>query len=378
MAELNSRILQTRTIAMSLPDTGIQETPMREPHQKFKGHTDNVTGVIHLPGRQRIITCSDDGSLRLWNCKNGLQIGKDWRDGENKVNAVALSPDAKTVASGSDDGAVRLWDIGRGKMIDKWMGHSEAVWAVCWDRDGKQVVSVSGSGDGTTRVWDVESGNSETLGPIATTTLDAVFSNNGHVTVYSPDQTMIATGGRGINVWDAKTFELLTTLTVAQPACSLVWAVDGKSLISGSHEGGDIITWNTTTWKQIALWPTEHRHCIHAIAISPNGRILASASVDQTARLWNLENGQPISSPIQHPNSVLCISFSVGGELLATGCSDNNAYTWDITTIIKEAGFNDLLLDSDVSIITFPKYCFPLTFIPPFFSFRSLGYLLIS
>ena len=353
---------------MSLPDTGTQKMSVREPHQKFKGHTGAVSGIIHLPGRQRIITCSKDGSLRIWNCKNGLQIGNDWRDGESGVNAIGLSPDGKTVASGSDDGAVRLWDIEGRKVIDKWTGHSQKVWGVCWGRDGKRVVS--GSEDGTTRVWNVESGDSETLGPIATTTQDAEF-NIGYATVYSPDQTMIATGGGDIKIWDAKTFELLTTLPVQQMTHSLVWAVDGKTLISGSHRDGSIITWNTTTWEKIALvWSTEHRDCIIAIAISPNGRILASASFDQTARLWNLENGQPISSPLQHPGQVFCISFSAGGELLVTGCGDNNAYTWDVIAIVKGAGFNDLLLDSDVSDHRIPSTCFLLTPIPPFFSIR--------
>src|SRR5205807_1898245 len=42
---------------------------------------------------------------------------------------------------------------------------------------------------------------------------------------------------------------------------------------------------------------TGHTSLVHDIAISPNGRILASASWDSTARLWNLENGQPIAFP---------------------------------------------------------------------------------
>jgi WD40 repeat protein len=56
---------------------------------------DDVRGVVHLPGGQRIITCSDDGSLRLWNLKSGKQIGEDWRDRESKVEGIALSPDGK-------------------------------------------------------------------------------------------------------------------------------------------------------------------------------------------------------------------------------------------------------------------------------------------
>src|ERR1700710_1796955 len=89
---------------------------------------------------------------------------------------------------------------------------------------------------------------------------------------------------------------------------------------------------------QIAIL-TGHTHYVFGIAISPNGRILASASGDNTARLWDLENSQPIGLPIQHEDKVTSVSFSTDGNLLATGCWDKNAYTWDISAIVKEAGF---------------------------------------
>ncbi|KAG2054605.1 WD40 repeat-like protein [Suillus hirtellus] len=126
------------------------------PRQEFKGHTETVRGVIHMPGGQRIITCSDDGSLRVWNLKTGNQIGEDWRDGEGAVCRIALSQDGKKVVSGSSDGAVRLWDIDTCKVIAKWMGHTKSVLSVCWSRDSRRVLS--GSEDGTARQWDVESG----------------------------------------------------------------------------------------------------------------------------------------------------------------------------------------------------------------------------
>jgi WD40 repeat protein len=112
-------------------------------------------------------------------------------------------------------------------------------------------------------------------------------------------------------------------------------------LISGSDDSS-IRTWNTITWQQIAV-VTGHTSSVFGIAISPNGRILASASWDKTARLWNLKNSQPIGSPLQHEADVNVVSFSTDGKLLATSCDDNNAYTWDISAIVKEAGFSDLL-----------------------------------
>jgi WD40 repeat protein len=141
---------------MASPISKKKETSAITHRQKFEGHTKPVFGAMHLPGGQRIITCSLDGSLRVWNVKSGKQIGDDWRDGDSGVWCIALSPDGKKVVSGSRDGAVRLWDIDTCKVVKKWTGHTEAVSSVCWSRDGRRVLS--GSYDGTARQWEVESG----------------------------------------------------------------------------------------------------------------------------------------------------------------------------------------------------------------------------
>jgi len=301
---------------------------MPSPDQKFEGHTGFVTGVIHIPGRPQIVTCSDDDSLRVWDSQSGKQVGNDWSDG-GMVIAMALSPDGKKIASGSRDGAVRLWDIDTGKVIAKWTGHTSYVTSVCWNRE-RQVVS--GCHNGTARVWDVETGKT-ILGPIETgLTLVRV--------VHSPDETMIATGGYSeekefIKIWDTKTGKLITNLIGHTWAIHcLAWTTDGRILISGSFDGS-IRTWDTKTWKKTAAL-TGHADVVHVIAISPNDRIVASASWDKTARLWDLENGQPIGKPFQHPEAVNCVSFSADGKLLATGCGDNKAYTWDVSAILND------------------------------------------
>jgi WD40 repeat protein len=287
----------------------------------------------------------------VWNTKSGKQIGEDWQDGDSGVWSIALSPDGKKVVSGSSDGAVRLWVIDTCKVITKWTGHTEGVTCVRWSRNGRRVLS--GSNDGTARQWEVESG--ETIENI----LASIKTGHERVyaVVYSPDTTLIATGGwardvdvdeYSIKIWDAKTGKLVATLKGhTNDVLCLAWTKDGKTLISGSVDCS-IRTWNTAKWQQTAVLD-EHTSVVHAIAISPNDRILASSSYDKTARLWNLDNEQPISSPIQHADDVNCVSFSAGGKRLATGCDDTNAYIWDIAAILREAGLDDLLSDLKVS-----------------------------
>jgi WD40 repeat protein len=202
---------------MSLPEAVTQETRAMRPYRKFEGHTSDVLDVIHLPCGQRIMTCSRDSSLRVWDLQSGKQIGNDWRDGESIVSTIALSPDGKKVASGSEDGAVRLWDADTGNVTAKWTGHTDHIISVCWSQDGGQVVSGS-YGDETTRVWDAKSGKTVLA-------IETGFSKVGSV-IYSPDMTMIAIGGYNeeqlgeepleekelLKIWDAKTGKLVANL----------------------------------------------------------------------------------------------------------------------------------------------------------------------
>ncbi|KIK40862.1 hypothetical protein CY34DRAFT_806792 [Suillus luteus UH-Slu-Lm8-n1] len=309
---------------MSAPVVAAQETSKITPYQKFEGHAEWIGGVIHLPCGERIMTCSR----------------------RSEVRTIALSPDGKKVVSGSRDGAVRLWDIDTGKVISKWMGHTGEVKSVCWSRDGQRVLS--GSYDGTVREWDVEKGET-TLGPIE------IGYQLVWAAVYSPDKAMFATAGDDrrpldsaeypIKIWDSKTGELVTTLNNLTTSC-LAWSTDGKTLISGSYYSDHSIrTWNTKTWKHVAVLEGHTETIIYSIVISSNGRIIASASGDETARLWNLETSQPISSPLYHADRVISLSFSADGQQLATACEDKNAYLWDVSATLRGAGLEDLLLD---------------------------------
>ena len=315
-----------------------------QPRQTMRGHTDWVTGIAHLPGGRRIITCSDDGSLRLWDPENGVQIGNDWRDGGNEgVWSIALSPNGKSVASGHRDGKVRLWDVETKKVIVRWTGHTDTVRSLCWSVDGERLVS--GSQDGTIRVWDVES---------CDTVLGSVKTGHQWVSaaIYSPDNTKIATGvywDAELQIWDAKTGNLLSTIKHDVGVWSLAWTSDQKKLIAGS--GASTRIFDTATWQQIAILEG-HTNAVSYLSLFQNDRLLASASGDGTARLWNLDTDLQVGPPLQHEDIVYSAAISADGKQLVTGCRDKNAYVWDIHTTLKDAGLEDLLSIHDVNTST--------------------------
>jgi WD40 repeat protein len=93
---------------------------------------------------------------------------------------------------------------------------------------------------------------------------------------------------------------------------------------------------------------------VYSLTLFPNDRLLASTSLDKTARLWNLDTNRQVGPPLQHDNYVYCLAFSVDGKLLTTGTGGRhrpyNAYVWDIYAILKAAGLEDLLSDVSKSL----------------------------
>ena len=78
-----------------------------------------------------------------------------WSLAADKLGAwdIAWSPDNRLVATADDDPLVRLWDSATGRLILKFEGHTDSVYALRFSPDGKRLTT--GSTDGTARIWNV-------------------------------------------------------------------------------------------------------------------------------------------------------------------------------------------------------------------------------
>ncbi len=113
---------------------------------------------------------------------------------------------------------------------------------------------------------------------------------------------------------------------------SVALSADGKILASGSADN-TIILWNAITHQPLGLPLTGHAGSVWSVALSPDGKILASGSGDNTVMLWDVTTRQPLGSPLRgHTGSVVSVALSGDGRILASGSEDGTIILWDTVT----------------------------------------------
>lgn len=116
----------------------------------FKGHRDTIWDVNFNADGTRLISASEDGTVRVWNVATGRAEHVLNGHGD-AVNAAVFSSTADEVASAGADATIRVWNLasGRSRVLH---GHVGAVNSVQFEPRGRRLVSAGQ--DGTVRVWD--------------------------------------------------------------------------------------------------------------------------------------------------------------------------------------------------------------------------------
>jgi WD40 repeat protein len=112
-----------------------------------------VYGAVFSKDEKRILSWSEDRTIRLWDVKTHKQIGGSMRHDEVVLGA-AFSKDEKRILSWSNDKTIRLWDVKTHKQIGQPMRHDEIVLGAAFSKDEKQILSWSI--DKTIRLWNIK------------------------------------------------------------------------------------------------------------------------------------------------------------------------------------------------------------------------------
>ncbi|KIK32980.1 hypothetical protein CY34DRAFT_813935 [Suillus luteus UH-Slu-Lm8-n1] len=280
-----------------------------KPSITLKGHEDEINSMSYFPDGQRMISGSDDKTAQQWDLKAGKEIEEARSDLEGRVWAVAVSRNGRWVATGGDNKELKVCEVETG-IVKTFKGHSDTI--SCIDISADNTWLASGSFDLTARIWNMDTGKL-VAGP---------FKSIGHMGVvrFSPDSKKLAVKldfGTCLEIWDIQSQKLdvrigksdgYTMLSLSPifwtnknktVITAFEFTTDSKSIKPDKDDASSgpkmIYEFDASTLETVGA-PFEGHKRVTGLALSFANVILASASRDDTIKIWAFESRQLLTS----------------------------------------------------------------------------------
>jgi WD40 repeat protein len=267
---------------------------------------------------------SKDSTIGLYETRTGQEVRK-LVNPDGATRAVAFSPDGKEIV-GSDGSTLRFWDAATGKPLEK-TGKFYAGYHLCYSPDGKLL---AGGGVGPRpNLYDLATSKKRYEGPLTSRGAPGIFSPDGALLVTTEQHT--------IHVWDIAAEKHVWPIEGHQGQVeSVTFARNGAMLVSSELGNmGQYRLWDTATGKELVKLEQAHatvntvgrpnpdrasRVSVTAVAVSPDGNVLAVGSGGQEGTIWLLDpaTGKEIGKLVQQKSWVMGLSFSADGRTLAS------------------------------------------------------------
>jgi WD40 repeat protein len=286
------------------------------------------------------------GPLQQWDSATGTVISRHVVPVE--AMSLAVHPTRLEVALGTKTGTVELRDLGTGEVRRSIKSHPGTVSAVAYletpdGGPGERVIASGLNNPGSrwdfshrARVWDLDT-EEEVIAAAPYQGMGLRLSPR-----FSPSGRYLAgryvsTGGSQLLIWDLLDGTKRPPLSLGKAILDQA-ALDQEgrralvNFVTPLGERGRAEYVELATGK-VYFALTGHADRVTAVAISPDGKRLATGSYDQTIRLWDAATGQELLTLRGHTADIRKLMFSRDGRRLVSQANDGTVRVWDGTPV---------------------------------------------
>ena len=371
-------ISNQRLISISWNHTQIWDLETGAELFNHKNHSDWIAAVAFTPDRKRIITGpyegQDKGSFKVWHLETGdelLKLNGYIQYTNHPLYLLVVTPDSKKAIANASERSLKIWDLSTGQELINLIGHTDTITDAALHPSSKFVISASK--DNTLKLWNLEPKEQLSSCPI--------YSSPIAMLVITSDGERVICGLKDntIKVWHLSIKQEISTFT--KPKTKLVnpmaIAPDGKQFICGA-ENHVLKCWNLETgaelysiladvnWIEPIIFQPDyqlliyaakgiikfcdlptgrelfmlkgHSHPVSAIAITPDGKRMVSASGsspyfgpedcldgdNHIIKVWDLETRTELLTFTGDPRKVNALAITPDGKKVIYGTDNQN------------------------------------------------------
>ena len=314
-----------------------------------------------IPDDPKIITCSLDNTIRLWDAKEMALVTVMESPEHSEISCMTFLINCCLVATGHEDGAIRLWNLEINSSVtlkcDDKNRHNNSISCILGIYHNESEFLVCGSYDGKVSIWEISEKRSTSQNSMLSSTifpqLKTVIDNTKTPTAgkfdspeilclqfYADDSTdgkhqregyvLVGGNNKSVNIWNIRTYEFVGALQEHSDSVTCM-AIDATMLFTGSDD------------MTIGIWEMDnrflvgrlegHKDSIQDMIILHENGLLISCSYDKSIFVWKYQDKQIIDR-FEKNEELRCMDYLSSTNTLFVGTNQKSILTHNINRLL--------------------------------------------